>query len=175
MIRQTILTILAVAAFATSAHADIISTSDSHFILRHEGTTTLTPDAAWDRLVNPASWWHPDHTYSGDAGNLSLELTPGGLWREDWDGGAVAHGTIVFVDTGKTLRLEAPFGPLQGIGAFVIWTISLEAADGGTRIVFEESAIGPPAGDYAELAKAVDFVKGEAMRRLTGADGSQSP
>ncbi len=171
MIRGLILMLIGALAFAASARADIVSASDTHFVLRHEGTTSLSPAAAWERLVEPASWWHPDHTYSGNAGNLSLELTAGGLWREEWEGGSVAHGTVVFVDAGKTLRLEAPFGPLQGIGAYVIWTITLEPLADGTRIVFEESAIGPPGGDYAELAKAVDFVKAEAMRRLTGADG----
>ncbi len=171
MIRQLTFTSLCALAIATSAQADVVSASDGHFMLRHEGTTSLSPEAAWARLVEPASWWHPDHTYSGDAGNLSLDLTAGGLWREDWEGGTVTHGTVVFVDAGKALRLEAPFGPLQGIGAYVVWTITLEPIADGTRIVFEESAIGPPAGDYAELAKAVDFVKAEAMRRLTGTDG----
>ncbi len=171
MIRGLTLTLIGALAAVTGAEADIVSASDKHFVLRHEGTTSLPPAAAWERLVEPASWWHPDHTYSGDAGNLSLELRAGGLWREEWQGGSVAHGTVVFVDTGKALRMEAPFGPLQGIGAYVIWTITLEPVADGTRIVFEESAMGPPGGDYAELAKAVDFVKGEAMRRLTGADG----
>lgn len=172
MIRFLTLTMICALAMSAPVRAELVSASDGYFMLRHEGTSSLSPAATWERLVNPASWWHPDHTYSGDAGNLSLDLKAGGLWYEQWDGGSVTHGTVVYVDTGKTLRLEAPFGPLQGIGAYVIWTISLEPIAGGTRIVFEESAIGPPAGDYAELAKAVDFVKGEAMRRLTGADGS---
>ena len=172
MIRRLSFTILLAAGCTASVNAEIVSASDGYFVLRHEGTTNLSPEATWERLVSPASWWHPDHTYSGDARNLSLQLTAGGLWREEWEGGSVAHGTVVYVDQGKTLRLEAPFGPLQGIGAYVIWTITLEPVAEGTRIVFEESAIGPPAGDYEELAKAVDYVKGEAMRRLTGAAGS---
>ncbi len=162
MIRR--LTCALILAFLQSAtvHAEVVSAADGYFMLRHEGTTRLPPEDAWARLVDPASWWHPDHAYSGNAGNLSLDLTAGGLWREEWAGGSVAHGTVVYVDHGKSLRLQAPFGPLQGVGAYVIWTISLTPEADGTRIVFEESAIGPPAGDYAELARAVDFVKGEA-------------
>jgi uncharacterized protein YndB with AHSA1/START domain len=174
MIRRalTIATTAAVAAAAaTPAKADIVSASDSHYVLRHEGTTALSPEATWQRLVAPRSWWHPDHTYSGDAENLEFDARAGGLWREEWPGGSVAHGQVLSVIPGKTLRLEAPFGPLQGVGAYTIWTITLEAIDGGTLVVFDESSIGPPSADMAELAKAVDYVKAEAMRRLTGEDG----
>ncbi len=155
-----------------AVHADIVSASDSHYVLRHEGTTSLSPDATWERLISPAAWWHPDHTYSGDAANLDLELRAGGLWREEWEGGSVSHGEVLTVIPGQTLRLEAPFGPLQAIGAYTIWTITLEAVEGGTLVVFEESSIGPPTANMAELAGAVDYVKAEAMRRLTDADGS---
>jgi uncharacterized protein YndB with AHSA1/START domain len=174
MIRRA-LTIAAIAVIAaavvTPVRADIVSASDSHYVLRHEGTTALSPEATWQRLVAPQSWWHPDHTYSGDADNLDLDARAGGLWREEWPGGSVAHGQVLSVIPGKTLRLEAPFGPLQGVGAYTIWTITLEAIDGGTLVVFDESSIGPPSADMAELAKAVDYVKAEAMRRLTGDDG----
>ncbi|MEO1078105.1 MAG: SRPBCC domain-containing protein [Pseudomonadota bacterium] len=153
----------------TPAHAEVISASANHFALRHEGITSLSVEETWQRLINPASWWDSSHSYSGDAANISLELEVGGLWREDWDGGSVAHGTVLFIDEGKALRLEAPFGPLQGMGAYVIWTITLEPAEEGTRVVFEESAVGPPVTDYGEMAKAVDFVKGAAMRKLTAA------
>ena len=167
--RITCLTVTALLLF-TNARGEIVSASASHYVLRHEATTAMSPAATWQRLVDPASWWHPDHTYSGDAANLSLDLEAGGLWKEEWPGGSVAHGKVVFVAPGDTLRLEAPFGPLQGIGAWTVWTISLEPIAGGTRVVFDETSIGPPTADLAELAKAVDFVKGEAMRRLTAVE-----
>ena len=154
---------------APSVHADVVSSSATHFVLRHEATTTLTAEATWERLVDPASWWHPDHTYSGDAANLSLELEAGGLWREDWDGGSVAHGRVLMVATGKALRMEAPFGPLQGVGAYTIWTITITPAESGpgSVVIFDEIATGPPTAKLDELAPAVDYVKAEAMRRLT--------
>ncbi len=166
---RNVLSIVALAlAVIAPVRADIVSASDSHYVLRHEGTTALSPEATWERLIAPATWWHPDHTYSGDAGNLNLEPRAGGLWREEWPGGSVAHGEVLSVIPGKTLRLDAPFGPLQGVGAYTVWTITLEAIDGGTLVVFDESSIGPQTADMAELAKAVDYVKAEAMRRLTG-------
>ncbi len=152
---------------ATGAAAEIVSSSPGHFVLRHEATSTLPPDRLWQRLVDPAAWWHPDHTYSGDARNLSLDLRAGGLWLERWDGGSVSHGQVLLVETGKTLRLSAPFGPLQAAGAYTIWTISIAPSETGSVVVFDEVASAPPPAKLDELAGAVDFVKGEAMRRLT--------
>jgi len=166
-LKLPLFTTMMLAAFA--GHAEVVSSSSTHFVLRHEATTPLSPDAAWERLTDPASWWHPDHTYSGDSANLSLEVTAGGLWREDWDGGSVAHGRVLFVAKGRSIRLDAPFGPLQAVGAYTIWTITITPAESGAVVTFDEIATGPPTAKLDELAPAVDFVKGEAMRRLTGA------
>lgn len=150
------------------ANADILSSSPTHFELRHEAGSTLTPDALWSRLIKPATWWHPDHTYSGDAGNLMLDAQAGGLWREDWEGGSIAHGQVLLVETGKRLRLSAPFGPLQELGVYSVWTITITADGDGSMVVFSETATGPPGANLEEMAKAVDFVKTEAITRLTG-------
>lgn len=162
------LLLAAILLTAAAVHAEIVSSSATHFVLRHEAATPLPPEAAWERLVDPAVWWHPDHTYSGDAANLSLELTAGGLWREDWDGGSVAHGRVLMVASGKSLRMEAPFGPLQAVGAYTIWTITIQPAEAGrgSLVIFDEIATGPPTAKLDELAPAVDYVKGEALRRL---------
>ena len=151
----------------TRAPADIVSSSDTHFVLRHEAPSTLSADALWKRLLQPASWWHPDHTYSGSAQNLSLDARAGGTWRETWEGGSVIHGTVLFVKDGSTLRMNAPFGPLQELGAYTIWTITITPADEGSVVVFDEVSNGPPSAGMAEIAKAVDFVKTEAIQRLT--------
>ena len=153
-----------------TAGAEIVSASDTHFVLRHEATSPLAVEDLWDRLIDPASWWHPDHTYSGDAANLTLEPEVGGLWREDWDSGSVSHGKVLYIETAKSLRMEAPFGPLQGLGAYTIWTITLTESVDGTVVVFDEVSTGPPTADMSETARAVDFVKSEAIGRLTGTD-----
>ncbi len=147
-------------------HAEIVAASDTHFVLRHEAVSALDAAQLWERLIQPAAWWHPDHTYSGDSGNLSLDAKAGGLWREDWDGGSVSHGKVVFVNHGEQLRMEAPFGPLQALGAYTIWTITISPKDDGSRVVFDEVSTAPPGTDMAEMAKAVDFVKQEAIQRL---------
>jgi uncharacterized protein YndB with AHSA1/START domain len=163
------ISIAAILLAGTPAPAEVVSSSSGHFELRHEAVSTLAPDALWARLVQPATWWHPDHTYSGDAANLSLDPVAGGLWLEKWADGSVAHGEVVNVVEGRMLRLNAPFGPLQGAGAYTIWTITISPEGDGSHVVFDEIATGPPTADMAELAGAVDYVKGQAIERLAAA------
>lgn len=149
------------------AHAEIVAAAPDHFTLKLEASTALSPDEVWDRLINPERWWLSDHTFSGDAANLSIDPQAGGLWREDWDGGSVWHGTVLQAQPGKVLSLNAPFGPLQGLAVTSVWTISLEENDGGgTQITFDHVTNGTPASGLENMAPAVDFVKGEALKSL---------
>ena len=162
-----------IACAATApATAEIVAAGPDHYTLKQQGVSPLPPEALWARLIKPAEWWRPDHTYSGDAANLSLKVKAGGLWREDWDGGSVAHGIVLLAKKNEMLRLDAPFGPLQEMGVSVIWTIALEADEdgGGTTVTFTEIANGSSASKLDELAPAVDFVKTEAMKQLTAAE-----
>lgn len=156
--------------FATAAHADVVEAGPDHFVLRQEAASSLSPDEMWERLINPAIWWHPDHTYSGSAAHLSLDVQAGGLWKEEWQAGSVTHGEVIFVNPGVQLRLDAPFGPLQAIGAKTIWTITISADGDGSKVVFDEISHGVPSSKLDELAPAVDFVKTEAIRRLTSVE-----
>jgi uncharacterized protein YndB with AHSA1/START domain len=165
--KRLLVAALASSLIFVSARAEIVESSDAHYVLRHEGTSPLAPEALWARFVEPASWWHPDHTYSGDAGNLSLAPRAGGLWLEQWEGGSVIHGSVLYVENGKSMRLYAPFGPLQGLGVYTVWTITVSPEGSGSKVVFDEISSGPPSADLGEVAKAVDYVKTEAMTRLT--------
>jgi len=149
------------------AHSEVMEASPAHFTLHLAAETELTPDQVWTRLVEPSSWWLPEHTYSGSAENLSLDSQAGGVWREDWDTGSVWHGTVLQAQPGKTLVLSAPFGPLQGLAVNSVWTISLTPTDtGGTEITFDHVTNGTAASKLHELAPAVDYVKSEALKSL---------
>lgn len=157
----------ALAMAAMPAAAEITASAPDHYTLHHEAVSALSPEDMWDRLLQPDIWWHPDHSWSGDAANLSLTPEAGGLWREDWDGGSVSHGVVLGVIEGKSLTLDAPFGPLQSMAVNVVWTISIEAEAGGSRVIFDETANGSSASGLDQIATAVDGVKAEAIRRLT--------
>lgn len=167
MLKHALIGIVAACA-AGSATAEIVAATPDHYTLRHEATSLMAPDVLWSRLISPDTWWHPDHTYSGDAHNLWLNPNAGGPWMESWDGNVVEHGRVLTLMEGKMLRLDAPFGPLQGMGVQVVWTITLEPLDdgAGTRVIFDEVANGSSASGLDQVAPAVDGVKLEAINRL---------
>lgn len=167
------LTAIALTGFAGMASAEIMAAAPDHYTLHHEASSPFAPQALWDRLVHPETWWHPDHTYSGDAKNLSLTPEAGGLWLESWAGGSVEHGRVLTIMEGKMLRLDAPFGPLQGMGVQVVWTITLEPDEesGGTKVIFDEAANGSSASGLDQIAPAVDGVKSQAIERLAAMPG----
>ncbi len=167
---KSLVAIAGLIAISLPASAEVVEASPAHYTLKHEATSTLAPEAVWEKLMHPEKWWHPDHTFSGDSANLTLEAKAGGLWREDWDGGSVAHGQVLLVQTGETLRLNAPFGPLQGMGVETIWTITIAADGEGSKVTFDEVSNGSDKSGLDEIAPAVDFVKGEAIKRLTASD-----
>ncbi|MEL7545024.1 MAG: hypothetical protein AAGJ84_00110 [Pseudomonadota bacterium] len=160
--------VLAAVAFAgaDSATPDIVSSGSDHYILRHEASSELPPAVLWDRFVDVSAWWHPDHTYSGDADNLKLDPVAGGAWREDWQNGSVIHGEVLYASPPHIMRLEAPFGPLQGMAVNVVWSISIQPSDTGSLVMFDEIATGASASGLEQLAPAVDGVKQEALDRL---------
>ena len=169
MVLKSCLASLSIAlALPIGAHAEVISAAPDHFTLKLEAETELTPDEVWERLIVPADWWLPDHSFSGDSENLSLNPTPGGLWREDWDDGSVWHGTVLQAQPGKVLRLSAPFGPLQDMAVTSIWTITLTPTEsGGTLITFDHVTNGSDVSNLQDIAPAVDFVKSQALESLS--------
>ena len=155
------------AALFGTAQAEVVTATPDHFTLKLEADTELSTDEVWARLIDPKSWWLGEHSYSGDSANLSIDPKAGGLWREDWDGGSVWHGTVLQAQPGKVLSLNAPFGPLQGMAVTSVWTISLNAKeDGGTTITFDHVTNGTEASGLDAIAPAVDFVKSEALQSL---------
>ncbi|MEM9234263.1 MAG: ATPase, partial [Pseudomonadota bacterium] len=105
------------------------------------------------------------------AGNLKLELKAGGLWREDWDGGSVSHGRVLMVQEGEGLRLDAPFGPLQGMGIASALTLTITPREGGgsnLNMVF--IATGAEQSNLDQLAGPVDGVWSQALDNLVAAD-----
>ena len=91
---------------AGPAAAAVASAGAGGFVLHHEITFPGTPAQAWTRLVAPAAWWSSEHTYSGDAKNLSLAAVQGGCWCESLPGGGfVRHMDVLYVAPGRALRL----------------------------------------------------------------------
>jgi hypothetical protein len=81
-------------------------------------------------------------------------------------GGGVKHAEVVMVwPERRMVRFDAPFGPLQGMGADAVLTMTWsDPSDGGERVLRWAFVVnGPGTGAMAE---AIDGVMTEQFRRL---------
>jgi hypothetical protein len=169
--------------FAAPAEAEIVARSDSGFVIRQVAEVTATPAQAWQELIQPAAWWNPEHTFSSNAGNLSLEPRAGGCLCEVLPGedgasaprGGVEHMRVVLVDQAKALRLSGALGPLQSEAVAATLTITLKPIDGGTRLTWEYVVGGFMRYKQEQIAPAVDKIISEQLTRLAEKLGPKAP
>jgi hypothetical protein len=175
--REILLGAIAAAAplAALPARAAVVSSGPGGFVIREEIRFAGSPAAAWRHLVDVASWWNPQHTYSGSSSNLSITLSPGGCFCEKLaDGGFARHLEVVLAVPEKTLRLVGGLGPLQGIGATGALTFTLRSGSAGaTAVVAEYAVTGYSQAGLATLAVPVDEVLGEQMARFARGEAAR--
>ena len=157
---------LVLALFATGVSAEVRARTDNGFTLSYERPVRAGPDTVLETVAMPSGWWSSDHTYSGDAANIRLDMIPGGCWCEALPGGGVKHAEVVMVWPGRRMvRFDAPFGPLQGMGADAVLTMTWsDPPDGGERVLRWTFVVnGPGTGAMADV---IDGVMTEQFRRL---------
>ena len=167
-VRRAHLLAIAGLLLAATARADVVETAASGFLVREEATIDAPVDKVYRALTTEVGrWWNPEHTYSGDAANLSIDPRPGGCFCEKLpDGGGVEHLTVAYVAPGKVLRLRGALGPLQGHGVSGSMTWHLAPAASGTKLDLSYSVGGYMQGGFDKMAPAVSFVLGEQLGRL---------
>ena len=160
-----------------SARADVLHAEASGFVVRHERTVLAPPEMAWRMLVgHVAEWWHPDHTYGGDAASLYIEARPLGCFCERMGtNDVVVHMTVTMLRENRLLRLTGGLGPLGMMGVDGNLLISLFPSDDSTRIVLEYRVGGYEPDGLARIAPAVDGVLGEQIDRFVRFVESGSP
>ena len=167
MTRLPALVLLAAFALAGPAAAEVVDSQAGGFTVRESEVIAASPQAVWDVMVQPGSWWSSEHTYSGDARNLSLTVKPGGFWQETLPaGGGARHMVVVLVKPPTMLRLEGALGPLQAMGVAGHLTFSLKPEDKGTLVTETYDAGGHAPGGLDKLAAPVDGVLGQQLARL---------
>jgi uncharacterized protein YndB with AHSA1/START domain len=118
-------------------------------------------------LVDVGSWWSKDHTYTGDAGNLSIAAQPGGCFCEKLpNGGGVEHGRVVNVAPGALLRLDGALGPLQELGVSGSMTWQIAASGQGSTLTMTYVVGGYAPGGLDKLAAVVDQVLSQQVGLL---------
>jgi hypothetical protein len=158
---------MAAAAIGGGAHAEVAEQWETGFTTRNVVEVSARAERAYAALGEIGRWWNKDHTYSGSASNMSLELKPGGCFCEALPGGGVKHGTVVQAWPAQgTVRMEAALGPLQEMGVAGVLTFKINPKPGGVVEVVQTYTVGGGrAGLSKILASGVDQVVGEQLRR----------
>jgi uncharacterized protein YndB with AHSA1/START domain len=159
--------IMLATAGANCASADVVNVGPAAFEVKETVHFASTPDKVYAALLTPSRWWSSDHTFSGNAANLTLDARAGGCWCESLpDGGSVQHMTIIYMAPGKVLRLRGGLGPLQSLAVDGVMTWTLKSAVGGSDIVLSYAVSGYAAQGFDSLSKGVDQVLAEQIARL---------
>jgi uncharacterized protein YndB with AHSA1/START domain len=160
-------TIIAGLLLASSAAAEVTSSSPIHFDIESRVIVAAPPARAYEALGQIGRWWNPAHSYSGNAANMRLEPWAGGCFCETLpDGGTVEHMHVVQALPGRAIRMTGGLGPLQAEALTGTLTWSLRAVPEGTEISSVYLVSGHVRGDTGSYAAPVDAVLREQLERL---------
>jgi len=165
----------ALALLAGAARADVSGMSPSGFVVTHHAEVAAAPAQVFAAIGHPERWWNGEHTYSGDAANLSLALSAGGCFCERWGDNSVEHARVLYAGRDRALRLSGGFGPLQALAVDAILTMTLTAHDGRTTVQWIYRVSGNADAALDKLAGPVDHVLGEQLNRLAKAAAAGTP
>jgi hypothetical protein len=162
--------ILAIGLLTCSAPAaaEVVSASPNGFEVRETVTLVVTPDVTFKAFRDIGSWWDPEHTYSGDSANLSLNLSPGGCFCERLPkaGGGVEHMRVAYVEPGKHVVLTGSLGPLLYEATTGVMDVQVKSVAGGSQLTLDYKVAGFANGGADKLAPAVDMVLAGQMKRM---------
>jgi hypothetical protein len=152
---------------AAGAQAEVKDATPSGFTLENSQVVPVDADTAWRALVNDVGqWWPKDHTWWGNAADLSIDATAGGCFCERHGAQQALHMTVTFVDPGKTLRMTGGLGPLQGMGLHGALEFRFAQVEGGTKITLWYRAGGYTPDDLSKFVAVVDQVQGQQLSGL---------
>jgi hypothetical protein len=164
---KSYLVVLLVPLLGPSAVAEVKQVTPQGFEVSSSVDVSVSAARAYAGLTRIGRWWNPEHSYSGDASNLKLDLTQGGCFCETLPGGGwVRHMDVVSVMPDKMIRLRGALGPLQaeGVEGSLTWTIK-QAGENAT--VSQTYVVGGFIRDgSAKWARLVDGVLSEQLARL---------
>jgi hypothetical protein len=161
-------------ALAIPLRAAIVDSAGNGFTVKIAIGAQVPAATAYRTIVDVASWWDPDHPYSGTSSNLSIDAVRGGCFCEKLaNGGGVRHLAVVYADPGKRLRMNGGLGPMEDMA--VAGSLSF---DRGSRrpvhVTLTYTAGGYLPGGLDAMAKPADAMLTCAMQRLERAlDGAR--
>ena len=157
---------LLIAQTIGSALAAVKQTDSSGFQIELTRQIAAKPEAVFSQIGKIGQWWHPAHTWSGDAANMSLQLNAGGCFCERWAHGEAEHLRVVYVEHNTRIRMQGGLGPLQSMGLSGVLELALNSAETGTELTLSYRVSGDTLHQLETIAPAVDGVLGQQLDRL---------
>lgn len=154
---------LALLFMPVALQAKVTASDENHFIVKHEVVVPLDAKASYRLLGKPSRWWNSEHTWSGDAKNMSLQARAGGCFCEAWNGNSVMHAQVILAQPGSVLRLQGGFGPLQDMAVNAVLTYNLKKQSDGTHVEMIYRVSGNASHKLPTLSDIVDKVLGEQL------------
>ena len=138
------------------------------FVVKIEVNINAPAAKVYDALVGQiGSWWNPEHTYSHNSKNLSIDARPGGCFCEKLpNGGGIEHLRVVYLAPPQIVRFSGALGPLQASGIVGSMTWKLTSGPDNTLIELSYSVGGFIQGGFDKIAPAVESMLNEQLNRL---------
>ncbi len=138
------------------------------FLVKFDVSVNAPPAKVYQAMVGQiGSWWNPEHTYSHDAKNLSIDARPGGCFCENLPNrGGIEHLRVVYIAPPQVVRFSGALGPLQASGVAGSMTWKLTNESDSTRLELSYGVGGFIEGDFEKIAPAVEAMLREQMERL---------
>lgn len=164
--RIVAIAIIAALALAAPAQGAVVERGGGWVRMKAVQQIAAPPEKVYSAIGEIGRWWDDDHTYSGDAANMTLELQPNACWCEALPGGGVRHGVVEMAWPAQgMIRIDAALGPLQDEGVTGALFFHLKPKDGGTELTITYNVGG--ARDFVTKgAEGVDMVLNVQWERL---------
>jgi uncharacterized protein YndB with AHSA1/START domain len=154
-------------AIATPATAAVVSADDHGFEIQHSVNLVVPQAQAFAAFGQVGQWWSSEHTYSGDAKRMSLQMRPGGCFCEPLDGGGgIEHMRVTYLQPGERIVLTGSLGPLLYEATTGVMDVKVERIAGGSRVTLNYRVAGFAKGGAAAMAPLVDQVLADQMKRF---------
>jgi hypothetical protein len=158
---------LAFVLLAAGARADIVQPSPALTEFSFQLHVTANAAGAYAAVTHPEKWWNGEHSYSGDAANMTLEAIAGGCWCEKLPaGGSVQHMRVLAAIPGALLRLSGGLGPLQAEPMTGVMTWSFKDDPKGGSVIDFKYRLAGSSDLPADWPQAVNGVLSGQMQRL---------
>lgn len=152
---------------AHSVFGEVVDSAAGGFTVKVTTQIAAPPASVYKQLIRVGDWWNSQHTFSGDAHNLSIEEKAGGCFCEKLpNGGGVRHMQVIYFAPGKTLVMSGAIGPLQSLAATGTMTFQLAPEADGTKLTVTYAVAGYLPAGMNTWAAPVDSVITEQIGRL---------